>query len=93
MSGSFFNCQLYYKCTRTRRNIWSEHNKKGAFDNSDSKKLTDLRLLLRFSRSSETTSSSDETEMRSGTLAAVAVGIVCGGTPTAARPAQTHRCK
>ena len=83
MKGLYrFNCQLYYKCTRTRRNIWSEHNKKGAFDNSDSKKLTDLRLLLSFSKSSETTSKSKDTEVRSDMVAA--------GTSTAARPVQTH---
>ena len=83
MKGLYrFNCQLYYKCTRTRRNIWSEHNKKGAFDNSDSKKLTDLRLLLSFNKSSETTSKSEDTEVRSDMVAA--------GTSTAARPVQTH---
>jgi len=82
MSGSFFNCQLYYKCTRTRKNIWSEHNKKGACDDSDSKKLTDLRLLLSFSKSSETTSKSEDTKVRSEMVAA--------GTLTAARPVQTY---
>uniref|UniRef100_A0A0A9GGG9 Prenyl transferase n=1 Tax=Arundo donax TaxID=35708 RepID=A0A0A9GGG9_ARUDO len=47
---------------------------------------SDFRLLLSFSKSSETTSISEETETRSGTLAVVAVGIVCAGTSIAARP-------
>lgn len=47
---------------------------------------SDLRLLLRLSKSSETTSSSAETEMRSGALDVVTAGTVREGTSTAAGP-------
>jgi hypothetical protein len=53
------------------------------------KKLTDFRLLLSFSRSSETTSKSEETEIRSGIIVVVlALELASAGTSTAARPAQ-----
>jgi len=58
----------------------------GSFRRRESKTLTDFRLLFSFSKSSETTSKSEDTEVRSGTV--VALGMVAAGTSIAARPAQ-----
>lgn len=69
--------------------IFQEHFKQTEHTGSDnykSKKLTDLRLLLSFRRSSATTSKSEDTEVRSGMVGAL--GMVAVGTSIAARSAQ-----
>jgi hypothetical protein len=51
----------------------------------EGKKLTDFKLLLSLSKSSDTTSKSEDTEIRSGTPVVVALGMV---TSIAASPAR-----
>jgi hypothetical protein len=74
----------------SRRSYKSQLNGNPQPFSREAKKLTDFRLLLRLSKSSDTTSKRDETEVRSVTLVVVASGIVAAGTSMAARPTQSQ---
>jgi hypothetical protein len=77
----------FKKCVSFHRNVERTNQQEDALVGGEGKKLTDFRLLLSLSKSSDTTSKSKDTEIRSGTPVDVALGMA---TSIAASPARTE---